>query len=79
LEAGVTPYNGLTFEHLIGTKVGGSLFDSNGYRHTAADLLTYANPDNIDVYIWGTVQQILMATSPAGIQLYHHLNMKNLQ
>lgn len=64
LEAGVTPYNGLTFDHVVGTKVGGSLFDSNGRRHTAADLLTYANPNNIDLYIFATVQQILFATSP---------------
>lgn len=62
LEAGVTPYNGQTYEHLVGTKVGGSLFDSNGHRHTAADLLSYANPGNIHVYLYATAQQLLFAT-----------------
>lgn len=59
LEAGVTPDNGKTYEHLIGTKEGGSLFDDNGHRHSAADLLSYANPNNLDVLIWASVQKIL--------------------
>lgn len=62
----MTPYNGQTYEHLIGTKVGGSLFDSNGHRHTAADLLTYANPNNIDVYLYATAQTLLFADSTVG-------------
>lgn len=61
LEVGVTPYNGETYEHLIGTKVGGSIFDSYGRRHTAADLLTYANPSNLDVYIWASAQRLIFA------------------
>ncbi|KAF5771318.1 putative glucose-methanol-choline oxidoreductase, FAD/NAD(P)-binding domain superfamily [Helianthus annuus] len=36
LEAGVLPDNGFTYEHIYGTKVGGSIFDQNGKRHTAA-------------------------------------------
>jgi len=59
LEAGVIPNNGMTYEHLIGTKVGGSLFDENGHRHSAADLLSYANPNNLDVFIWASVQNII--------------------
>ncbi|KAL2558570.1 Glucose-methanol-choline (GMC) oxidoreductase family protein [Forsythia ovata] len=51
LEAGVSPYNGFTLEHLPGTKVGGTIFDQNGHRHTAADLLEYADPTNISVYL----------------------------
>lgn len=39
LEVGVGPYNGFSLEHLWGTKVGGSIFDSSGRRHSAADLL----------------------------------------
>ncbi|GJX21867.1 pol polyprotein [Tanacetum coccineum] len=48
LEAGVLPNNGFTLEHLYGTKVGGSIFDKNGRRHTAADLLEY-EPEAIGV------------------------------
>ncbi|OMO85968.1 hypothetical protein CCACVL1_09889 [Corchorus capsularis] len=44
IQAGVLPDNGFTFDHLYGTKVGGIIFDKNGHRHTAADLLEYANP-----------------------------------
>ncbi|KVH91403.1 Glucose-methanol-choline oxidoreductase, C-terminal [Cynara cardunculus var. scolymus] len=47
LEAGVTPDNGYIFDHLNGTKTGGSIFDPDGVRHTAADLLQYANPEGI--------------------------------
>ncbi|GKC45378.1 HOTHEAD-like protein [Tanacetum coccineum] len=44
LEVGVTPDNGFTYDHITGTKVSGTIFDENGTRHTAADLLQYANP-----------------------------------
>ncbi|KAL8538195.1 hypothetical protein ACS0TY_000237 [Phlomoides rotata] len=57
VEAGVSPDNGFTYEHLQGTKIGGSIFDRSGNRHTAADLLEYAdqtmitgmsdNPNNV--------------------------------
>ncbi|KAI9073705.1 hypothetical protein K1719_044329 [Acacia pycnantha] len=63
-EVGVLPYNGFSFDHLIGTKVGGSIFDDKGNRHTAADLLTYANPNSISVYLHATVQQILFRDIP---------------
>ncbi|XP_031108925.1 protein HOTHEAD-like isoform X3 [Ipomoea triloba] len=58
IEAGVLPYNGFTYEHLYGTKVGGTIFDENGYRHTAADLLEYADPTKITVYLYATVHKI---------------------
>ncbi|KAL1555051.1 (R)-mandelonitrile oxidase [Salvia divinorum] len=64
LEAGVLPDNGFTYEHVDGTKTGGTIFDVNGIRHTAADLLEYAHPNNITVYFHATVQQILFTTSP---------------
>ncbi|KVH87999.1 Glucose-methanol-choline oxidoreductase [Cynara cardunculus var. scolymus] len=51
LEAGVTPDNGNTFDHLNGTKTGGSIFDPNGVRHTAADLLQYANPEGLSLLL----------------------------
>ncbi|KAJ8423975.1 hypothetical protein Cgig2_008750 [Carnegiea gigantea] len=59
VEAGVVPYNGFTYEHIQGTKVGGTLFDKEGKRHTAADLLKYANPSRIRVLLHATVHKIL--------------------
>ncbi|PNX75854.1 protein HOTHEAD-like [Trifolium pratense] len=59
LEAGVLPYNGYTFDHIYGTKVGGTIFDQNGHRHTAADLLEYANSDGITLLLHATVYRIL--------------------
>lgn len=59
LEAGVTPYNGFTYEHIVGTKFGGTIFDRDGHRHTAANLLEYANPNMIVVYLHASVHKIL--------------------
>lgn len=65
LEAGVLPNNGFTYEHLHGTKIGGTIFDRRGYRHTAADLLQYADPRRIVVYLHATVQKILFRYNPS--------------
>ncbi|XWS48382.1 hypothetical protein CRYUN_Cryun13aG0071800 [Craigia yunnanensis] len=62
LEAGVLPNNGFTYDHIYGTKVGGTIFDGDGHRHTAADLLEYANPSSIKVYLHATVQKIIFVT-----------------
>ncbi|CAI9273999.1 unnamed protein product [Lactuca saligna] len=62
LEVGVLPDNGFTYEHIYGTKVGGSIFDVNGNRHTAADLLEYADPSNITVFLNATVHRVLFKT-----------------
>ncbi|KAL8148205.1 hypothetical protein AgCh_005529 [Apium graveolens] len=62
LEAGVMPDNGFTYDHIEGTKTGGSTFDRNGKRHTAADLLEYADPAKISVHLHATVQRILFRT-----------------
>ncbi|GKU89413.1 hypothetical protein SLEP1_g3551 [Rubroshorea leprosula] len=59
LEVGVLPNNGFTYDHMYGTKVGGTIFDKDGNRHTAADLLEYANPAKIRVYLHATVQRII--------------------
>ena len=59
LEAGISPFNGFTYDHLYGTKVGGTIFDKDGYRHTAADLLSSGNPRNLRVLVHATVQRIL--------------------
>lgn len=63
VEVGILPYNGFTYDHLYGTKVGGSIFDRSGHRHTAADLLQYANPPGLTVLLHATVQRILFRTA----------------
>ncbi|KAJ3694983.1 hypothetical protein LUZ60_000360 [Juncus effusus] len=62
LQAGVSPFNGYTFDHLYGTKVGGTIFDGKGYRSTAADLLKSANPKNLRVLLHATAQKIIFDT-----------------
>lgn len=61
LEAGVLPNNGFTYDYHIGTKIGGTIFDPRGHRHTAADLLEYANPGKITVLLHATVHKILFS------------------
>ncbi|KAL0441286.1 UNVERIFIED_CONTAM: (R)-mandelonitrile lyase-like [Sesamum radiatum] len=65
LEAGIDPYNGFSLDHVRGTKIGGSTFDSSGRRHSAADLLSYANPSNIKVVVHASVERVLLASSSA--------------
>ncbi|KAI3704900.1 hypothetical protein L1987_75129 [Smallanthus sonchifolius] len=76
LEAGVVPDNGFSYEHIYGTKVGGSIFDRNGKRHTAADLLEYADPSNITVHLNATVQQILFKTNELSARGVLYQDMK---
>ncbi|CAA2980008.1 Glucose-methanol-choline oxidoreductase family isoform 1 [Olea europaea subsp. europaea] len=59
LEVGVHPNNGFTYDHLPGTKVGGTIFDGDNHRHTAADLLQYANPGGLTVLLHASVHKIL--------------------
>eukprot|EP00253_Pinus_taeda_P003116 PITA_03116 len=66
LEAGVLPDNGYTLDHVEGTKISASTFDNNGKRHTAADLLKTANPDNIVVLLNATVSRILFNSQSEG-------------
>ncbi|KAG8380236.1 hypothetical protein BUALT_Bualt07G0172300 [Buddleja alternifolia] len=63
LEAGIDPYNGFSLDHVVGTKIGGTTFDNSGTRHSAADLLSYANPSNIRVVVHASVERILLASS----------------
>lgn len=60
LEAGILPYNGYSLEHLEGTKIGASIFDIWGKRHTSADLLAAGNPKNITVLLNATVNNIII-------------------
>ncbi|XP_068635594.1 protein HOTHEAD-like [Aristolochia californica] len=71
LEAGVLPYNGFTYDHIYGTKVGGSIFDENGHRHTAADLLEYADPSGLTVLLGATVSKIMFRTKGKPRPLAH--------
>ncbi|XP_057797053.1 (R)-mandelonitrile lyase-like [Salvia miltiorrhiza] len=65
LEAGIDPYHGFSLDHIVGTKIGGSTFDSSGTRHSAADLLSYANPRNLKVAVHASVERILLAPTAA--------------
>lgn len=47
LQAGTYPYNGYMLDHIEGTKIGGTTFDSKGIRHSLADLLEHANYTNL--------------------------------
>ncbi|KAL3528625.1 hypothetical protein ACH5RR_007947 [Cinchona calisaya] len=63
LEVGIAPFNGFTYDHVYGTKVGGTIFDRFGRRHTAAELLASANPKKLRVLIHATVQKIVFDTT----------------
>ncbi|KAK2983809.1 hypothetical protein RJ640_008485 [Escallonia rubra] len=63
LEVGISPFNGFTYDHLYGTKVGGTIFDKYGRRHTAAELLTSGNPEKLNVLIHASVQKIVFDTT----------------
>ncbi|TYI26568.1 hypothetical protein ES332_A05G122200v1 [Gossypium tomentosum] len=67
LEAGIDPYHGFTLDHLVGTKIGGSTFDSSGKRHSSADLLNYAKPANIKVALYASVERVLLASSSSNV------------
>ncbi|KAH9325278.1 hypothetical protein KI387_005456 [Taxus chinensis] len=60
IEAGISPFNGFTYDHIAGTKIGGTIFNETGDRSTAADILVrYANRKNLRVLLRATVQRLL--------------------
>lgn len=63
LDAGVSPFNGFTYDHLYGTKIGGTIFDRFGRRHTAAELLASANPEKLSVLVYAKVQKVVFDTT----------------
>ncbi|KAL5698722.1 hypothetical protein ACHQM5_029717 [Ranunculus cassubicifolius] len=67
VEVGVHPYNGFCYDHKYGTKVGGTIFDERGHRHTAAELLASANHKNLQVLIHATVQKIIFHTKSRAV------------
>ncbi|KAK4747870.1 hypothetical protein SAY87_014456 [Trapa incisa] len=77
VEAGVHPYNGFTYDHVGGTKVGGTIFDESGSRHTAADLLQYADPTRITVLLYAMVHEILFRISGEPRPVAHGVMFKD--
>ncbi|XP_050373939.1 (R)-mandelonitrile lyase 1-like [Argentina anserina] len=67
LEAGVGPDNGFSLDHIKGTKVGGSTFDSDGRRHGADQLLNKGNIRNLQVGIHATVERIIFSSKGSSI------------
>lgn len=63
VEVGISPFNGFTYDHVYGTKIGGTIFDRFGRRHTAAELLASANNENLHVLVYATVQKIEFDTT----------------
>lgn len=63
LDIGVSPFNGFTYDHIYGTKIGGTIFDRFGRRHTAAELLSSGNPRKLTVLIHASVQKIVFDTT----------------
>ncbi|KAL6568252.1 hypothetical protein OROHE_003936 [Orobanche hederae] len=63
IEIGISPFNGFTYDHLYGTKVGGTIFDRFGRRHTAAELLAAADPEKLHVLVHATVRKIEFDTT----------------
>ncbi|KAL0562272.1 hypothetical protein IC582_002724 [Cucumis melo] len=63
LDVGISPFNGFTYDHLYGTKVGGTIFDRFGRRHTTAELLASENPDKLTVLVHATVQRLIFDTT----------------
>ncbi|KAL5981206.1 hypothetical protein ACLOJK_029127 [Asimina triloba] len=73
VEAGIRPFNGFSLEHLQGTKVGGSIFDAHGRRHTSADLLAAAGDSNkITLLLNATVQNVIFHDAGRGKQPRAH-------
>ncbi|KAM7486864.1 hypothetical protein LguiA_002873 [Lonicera macranthoides] len=63
LQSGIRPDNGLTLDHLQGTKIGGSTFDRTGRRHGAVELLNKAKKKNLRVVIHATVERVIFASN----------------
>lgn len=63
LDAGVSPFNGFTYDHKYGTKVGGTIFDRFGRRHTSAELLASGNHEKLHVLVHASVERIVFDTS----------------
>ncbi|KAM7486860.1 hypothetical protein LguiA_002869 [Lonicera macranthoides] len=63
LQSGIRPDNGLTLDHLQGTKIAGSTFDRTGRRHGAVELLNKAKKRNLRVVVHATVERVVFASN----------------
>ncbi|XP_024514719.1 (R)-mandelonitrile lyase-like isoform X1 [Selaginella moellendorffii] len=54
---------GLPDNDKLGTKVGGVIFDSDGVRHSSADLLEYAHPSKFEVLLYATTSLVFRQRS----------------
>ncbi|KAM7489741.1 hypothetical protein LguiB_027225 [Lonicera macranthoides] len=63
LQSGIRPDNGLTLDHLQGTKISGSTFDQSGRRHGAVELLNKADKNNLRVVVHATVERVIFASN----------------
>ncbi|XP_024536201.1 (R)-mandelonitrile lyase-like [Selaginella moellendorffii] len=63
IKAGVTPDNGASYDFQVGTQTGGTIFDDQGTRRPASNLLVYANPRNLDILLHAQVELILFSGS----------------
>ncbi|XP_023546914.1 (R)-mandelonitrile lyase 1-like [Cucurbita pepo subsp. pepo] len=70
VEGGIVPDNGFELRDVVGTKITGSIFDDNGNRHGAVELLNKARPRNLKVAIRATVERIIFSGSSANGVLY---------
>ncbi|KAM7472825.1 hypothetical protein LguiA_011008 [Lonicera macranthoides] len=62
LQSGIRPDNGLTLDHLQGTKISGSTYDRTGRRHGAVELLNKAEKNNLRVVVHATVERVIFAS-----------------
>ncbi|CAN6695970.1 unnamed protein product [Malus baccata var. baccata] len=67
VEAGVRPDNGLTVDHILGSKVTATLFDDRGKRHGAVEHLNKGHPKNLRVAILATVERIIFSSKASGL------------
>ncbi|CAN0907473.1 Protein HOTHEAD, partial [Linum grandiflorum] len=77
VDSGVVPNNGFTYDHLYGTKFGGSIFDTAGQRHTSADLLDYGNPHRLTVLLKATTRKILFRTKGRARPTAHGVSFRD--
>lgn len=73
LDVGISPFNGFTYDHLYGTKVGGTIFDRFGRRHTTAELLASGNPDKLTVLVHATVQRLIFDTTDGSFASFSYI------
>lgn len=78
IEIGISPDNGFTYDHLYGTKIGGTIFDRFGRRHSSAELLASANSKNLQVLVHATVQKIEFDTSGSSNCQTLHITWKKI-